>query len=112
MSASNHDQEPKTPGDRPVASSDAPEATRREALLRMSGYAAAVAPAMLVLMRGRAEAQAGGNGNGNGNAFGNGNGGGNAGGNGNGNGGGNGNGPPCDSPAWNLGLSNAGHSGC
>lgn len=53
------------------------DADRRAALLRMSGYAAAVAPAMLVLMSGRSQAK-----------------------------------PPCDIPAWEVGLKKKGHSGC
>lgn len=63
------------------------DASRRAALLRMSGYAASVAPAMLVLMNGKTHAKPG-------------------------NGNGNGNGPACDNPAWDLGLKRAGHSGC
>lgn len=52
-------------------------ASRRAALLRMSGYAASMAPAMLVLMTAKGAAK-----------------------------------PECDNPAWQLGLSRAGHSGC
>jgi hypothetical protein len=70
--------------DKPAPETDATDPSRRDALLRLSGYAAAMAPAMVVLVSGRATAQRLGNGNG----------------------------PPCDSPAWNLGLSQAGHSGC
>ncbi len=59
-----------------AAKAAAPEKTRRE-LLRMGGYAAAVAPAMLVLISGKGHAA-----------------------------------PPCNSPAWAKGQTNAGHSGC
>lgn len=57
------------------------DAARRAAMLKMGGYAASVAPAMLVLMNGAANAKGGPK-------------------------------APCNSPAWELGLSRAGHSGC
>lgn len=56
---------------------EAAAASRRAALLRMSGYAASMAPAMLVLMSAKGTAK-----------------------------------PDCDNPAWKMGLSRSGHSGC
>lgn len=70
--------------DTPAAPSpDGPAAPdRRRALRRLGGYAMSVAPAMVLLTQG-AEAKKGGDPN-----------------------------PPCDNPAWDLGLKRAGHSGC
>lgn len=65
-------------------SASAPMAPSRRRALRQLGYAASVAPAMVLLTPGVALAR---NGNGDPQA-------------------------PCDNPAWDLGLKRAGHSGC
>lgn len=83
MSNTDQGATPKAPD----AAADAPELDRRHVLRRLGGYAASVAPAMLVLTTG-AHAARGDNGNDGGPQA------------------------PCDNPAWDLGLKRAGHSGC
>ncbi len=88
------EKKPKAPvesgaaSDAKIAEADA---GRRAALLRMSAYAASVAPAMLVLTSGKVNAQGNGNGNGNG---------------------GGGSNANCDNPGQHLGVKKQGHSGC